>query len=79
MRSLFLKVQIKIKMDSGKEITLEGKDAEELYNKLKEIYDRTTWIPYPYNPAPYWPRTLPEPVIWYSTSSNTSVFYQDKI
>ena len=55
-------IEIKIKLDKGKELTLSGDDAKELYLKLKEIYEERhikEYVPYPYQPY-RWP--------WYVTT-----------
>jgi hypothetical protein len=50
-----IKVNIKIKMEKGKEINLNSDEAKELYYKLKDLYEKQPVTVYPYNPSyPYW-------------------------
>jgi hypothetical protein len=58
-------IQVKIKMAKGKEITLDQKEAKELFLKLKEIYDNPEKITY----VPYYPHV--QPLIWYNTKPYT--------
>jgi hypothetical protein len=50
-----IKISIKIKLEKGKEIILDGDDAKQLYFKLKELYEtKNNYIPYPvYQNAPW--------------------------
>lgn len=79
------KIQVKIKMEKGKEITLNQEEAKELFLKLKEIYDQPekityiptypiyrdwTWKPVPYTPC--WTTTAGTATITYSTADNNA-------
>jgi hypothetical protein len=41
-----IKIEVKIKLKTGKEITLNNDDARELYYKLHELYGYRNYIPY---------------------------------
>jgi len=53
-----VKINIKIKMEKGKEINLNSDEAKELYYKLKDLYEKQFVTVNPYNPvypvSPYW-------------------------
>jgi hypothetical protein len=50
-----IKINIKIKMEKGKEINLNSDEAKELYYKLKDLYEKQFVTVNPYNPVyPYW-------------------------
>jgi len=73
------KIQVKIKMEKGKEITLNQEEAKELFLKLKEIYDqpeKTTYIPfYPYTPPIIWYNTKPYTPYWTTTDGSATITY----
>jgi hypothetical protein len=63
-------IEIKIKMDNGKDVILTHDEAKELLSKLKEIFPEPVYFPQPINPAePYrwWER------VWYSSSGTLSI------
>ena len=67
-------IEVKIKMDKGKEIILKDEEARELFLKLKGIYEKektTEYVPwYPYYPnAPFYPVTYSYET--WSSSDNT--------
>lgn len=73
-------IEIKVKMDKGKELVLKGDEAKELYLKLKGIYeDRVVkeyvlyrwWYPDIYK----YPDTYPP--VWVSSGGTYSVSVQD--
>ena len=51
-----VKIEVKIKMKNGKEVTLNNDDARELYFRLKDIYDHPVITITPYVPTiyPFW-------------------------
>jgi hypothetical protein len=58
-------VEVKIKLEKGKQISLKNQDARELYEKLKEIYEKKE-----INWYPYYPTTYPTyPTVTYKTTS----------
>ena len=64
-------IEVKIKMDKGKEIVLSHSEAEELYRELEKLFSRPVFtMPYPYNPPkPCYPEPWPRPWYeWHSTS-----------
>lgn len=69
-------IEIKVKMDKGKELVLKDDEAKELYLKLKEIYEERVvkeYVPYrwyPYYNDPYKPT-------WISSGGTYSVSVQD--
>ncbi len=76
-----MKIELKVKLENGKEITFDDSEARELYQKLEKIYGakKTEYVYYPVyqqpqpiviNPWPYQPWTWPITIC--STSSNTS-------
>lgn len=76
-----LKIEVKIKMDNGKEIILNSDDARELFYKLKELY----WNEY--KSAGSWPVLNPDYYriwypdyyrIWNSTNNSTQIIYQQE-
>jgi len=55
-----IKIEIKLKLDNGTDITLSDEDAKNLYLKLKEIYHKEPITYIPYYPTPYpWYRSYP--------------------
>ena len=51
-----VKLEVTIKLEKGKEIKLDSKDAEALYLKLKEIYEKSIVYTHPYvYPWTYYP------------------------
>lgn len=81
-------IEIKVKMDKGKELVLKGDEAKELYLKLKEIYeDRVVkeyvldrwWYPdiYKYPTGTNAPHPDTYPPVWVSSGGTYSVNVQD--
>jgi len=71
-------IEIKIKMEDGKEVILKDKEARELFLKLSEIYEvdkAKEYVPYyPYIPPIITPSIPYDPNrIWYSSDSTLSV------
>jgi hypothetical protein len=71
-------IQIKIKLDKGKELLLSQEDAKKLYDKLHELFgekERVAYVPY----VPYTPPIITRPYTpWYTngttiTCSDSSV------
>jgi len=69
-----LNVEVKIKMDNGKEVTLKSEDARELFYELKEIFGKEREIipvAYPTYDRPWW---WPyQPRIWSNTAGTISM------
>jgi hypothetical protein len=69
---LKVNIEIKIKMDNGKDVILNHDETKELLSKLKEIFPEPVYFPQPINPVivePYrwWER------VWYSSSGTLSI------
>jgi hypothetical protein len=58
-----VKITVTIKMGKNKKLTLDNDDARDLYFKLKEIYDKYTYVTYTY------PYIYTTPWIYYNSSS----------
>lgn len=48
-----IKVSINIKLEKGKQVTLDSKQAEELYNELKKIFEKPASITTVYPAIPW--------------------------
>lgn len=60
-------VQIKIKLENGKEIILSHENAKKLYEVLHEVYgekEKITYIPY----VPYYPHNP-----WYASGDSVTI------
>lgn len=75
--SMNINIEIKVKMDKGKELLLKGDEAKELYLKLKEIYEQVEYVPYRYPWYIYTTTNAPQPWTWYDTRGNISVSYNN--
>ena len=53
-----IKIEVKIKLKTGREITLNSDDARELYFKLHEVYGNRYYIPYTPNIYDWKPYTI---------------------
>ncbi len=64
-------IELKIKMNDGKEIVLDSVEAKELLGKLKEIFPDPVYIPSSpviiQEPYRWWER------VWYSTTGNVTI------
>ena len=65
-------VQIKIKLENGKEIILSHEDAKKLYEVLHEMYgekEKITYIPY----VPYYPPIFQPYEPWYASGDSVTI------
>ena len=65
-------IEIKIKMDNGKDVILNYDGAKELLSKLKEIFPEPVYFPQPTIPVIVEPYRWWEKV-WYSSSGTLSI------